>query len=622
MITPKYLIIHDFGAFADCEYYFDGRPKSVMGDNQTDDGQESNGAGKSWAQGAIEFVNVGTNSRKETGKNLIRRGCSSGYVEMGWNCGVRNEVLIIVREQTKSGAKLKLYRNDKDHPIEMSNIKDGDDRILKWLGTNKEDFLSFFVLTQENYSSFFKSVGGNNYRLGLISRLSDMSFFDDIEANLKKDIDSKEAEIKVAHENISNMEGRLEEAELNIEELKLRGDDEDSEEDVIKKIKIRITCIESDIAGQRVDIEACKKKDTELTASLSKKEKVLKDFIKTIPDSKELNQLLSDYNDEIMSLNKDIIEAEKNLQGKVDCPKCSYEFIVGRSDVDISVEQIIIKDCQDILHEIKVDKEDIETELLGIREKEKEKRKLEREVDEIKDLIRRNKRKETSLLNQIDDDKLEIKRQKNRIESVKNEPEVDNQKLIKDAEKKAEGYKNELVELRGKLSKLEEEELFNLNYWKNNFKRFKMYLANDTIEYIQRACNNHLNKMGSDLLVKIDGFKIKADGSLKEEVTPLVIRDDAYSFYSYSKGERCRVEFAMILAIQDIINEQNPYGGISFLAADEIFEGLDGLGLKFLMKSIKNIGQDVWLTTHIKDDRITSEAICVEKVNGVSRIRE
>lgn len=166
------------------------------------------------------------------------------------------------------------------------------------------------------------------------------------------------------------------------------------------------------------------------------------------------------------------------------------------------------------------------------------------------------------------------------------------------------------------------DEIYLQNQWKNNFKQFRLYLANKSLEIIEYHCNRYLTDMGSDLTVKMEGYKVLANGRVKEEITAKIIRDgNERTFNSFSGGERGRLLFASILANRQMINETHPYGGFDFLAVDEVFEGVDSLGLQSLIDSIKSLGITVLIVTHVSDDSENNDIITIVKENGVSRIK-
>ena len=149
-----------------------------------------------------------------------------------------------------------------------------------------------------------------------------------------------------------------------------------------------------------------------------------------------------------------------------------------------------------------------------------------------------------------------------------------------------------------------------------------MSLANKSLEIIEFHCNRYLHDMGSDLKVKIDGFKVLADGSIKDEITAKVVRGQERTFSSFSGGEQGRLLFASILANRHMINSTHPYGGLDFLSVDEVFEGVDGIGLASLVQSAKQLEVACMIVTHVTDRENDSEDILtIVKENGISNIK-
>ena len=158
--------------------------------------------------------------------------------------------------------------------------------------------------------------------------------------------------------------------------------------------------------------------------------------------------------------------------------------------------------------------------------------------------------------------------------------------------------------------------------WIQNFKDFKMYLALEQIKNIQEIVNILLEKEGCDLRVVIEAYKKDARGNLKEEITPMVMRDDLESFWYYSGGERAKIEVATILAIQQMINLTNPYGGLEFLCIDEITEGLCQESLLSVVKAFNEYHFPIFLITHILNSEYLEDVkiLKIVKENGISRI--
>ena len=98
-----------------------------------------------------------------------------------------------------------------------------------------------------------------------------------------------------------------------------------------------------------------------------------------------------------------------------------------------------------------------------------------------------------------------------------------------------------------------EKQVSDMVQWGLRFKEFKMSLACEQLRIIQNFANMSLQKQRSELRLSIDGFKRNAKGKIKEEITVSVINGEGEykSFWSFSGGERARIEMALIQAFQE-----------------------------------------------------------------------
>lgn len=147
-----------------------------------------------------------------------------------------------------------------------------------------------------------------------------------------------------------------------------------------------------------------------------------------------------------------------------------------------------------------------------------------------------------------------------------------------------------------------------------------MYLALEQLKNIQLRANELLKLMGSDLRLIIEGFKKDAKGKIKDEITPYVFRDEIELFHYYSGGEQARVEIALILAIQQMINATKTYGGMNFLLVDEVLESCDPLGIENIIISMNFLKQPTIIITHVPKLNEDIEQIKIIKENGISRL--
>lgn len=232
----------------------------------------------------------------------------------------------------------------------------------------------------------------------------------------------------------------------------------------------------------------------------------------------------------------------------------------------------------------------------------------------------------------IRDNELEIAQMDNEMESCNSQSE----KLLEEIER-VENQKLETreAELQGvitltekKLLKAQEErdkyeaEISNNVQWGLRMKEFKMSLACEQLRIIQNFANLALQKQKSDLRLSIDGFKRNANGKIKEEITVTVINSEGEykPFWSFSGGERARIEVALIQAFQEMINGTNDWGGLHFLMIDEVLEGTDPLGLALLLESLNEVGHPVYIISHVMNIRAGVRTLTVVKENGESYI--
>ena len=366
---------------------------------------------------------------------------------------------------------------------------------------------------------------------------------------------------------------------------------------------------------------------------------------------------------------KFIQKIEVTLSGIITCPKCKHEFVL-EEDVDVNEERKKIKEANALKETLEKSKESNNKTIAKIKEdiklieeavsainkneehENKAKNLLISAINEITRKVTTIEKAGSNLDSELKNCDSDIKDYETAIRnyetSIKNiEAEIvikqnsikNIEASIKNLRKSIKGLEvgnNEesIKELNSDLLILEEnkkklqiefarvgDEIYLKNQWINNFKQFKMYLANQSLEVIEFHCNRYLNEMGSDLTVKLDGFKILANGKIKDEITASVIRNTERTFSSFSGGERGRLLFAAILANRHMINATHPYGGFDFLSIDEVFEGVDALGLRRLLKSAKALDIPVMIITHVTDEVISGDVLLIVKENGISRIQ-
>lgn len=496
----------------------------------------------------------------------------------------------------------------------------------------------------------------------------------DFKAEMKDDVEDLEEEIEDLNEKI----------EVEGDSILLYTEKIAVSRDYINDAKLDIISVLEERVGIREKIEVINANISEVNKEVGQQHKILDKFKSTDWDSKRFKheEVLDNDNmlvDEIeidvqnIELKEDKLlmflrGIEVKLGGTIECPSCQFEWI--RDDNLDKVHQdkqqgegllkVVLRKLKNETNSLKALKEGIgklEKTVSAINKLEKEENDGRQKLVEALNLV--NEKVSTvegrlRLLNREleasqdaeKDFKAAISRKKEMIENHNGKIDLIEAGILL-IEKEQDGYKTDIKKLKVGNSKAAIKELkdqkhtmevnlreanikvskvgdkiYEKNQWINNFKQFRMYLANQSLEVIEYHSNRYLKEMGSDMTVKMEGFKVLANGTYKEEITAKVIRGIERTFSSFSGGEQGRLLFASILANRHMINQTHPYGGLDFLSIDEVFEGVDSLGLKYLIESAKTLGIAVMIITHITDEDVSSDVLMVVKENGVSTIKK
>ena len=658
------LVLDKFLTFEELDYNFEKKSYLVQGINSTDDEQENNGSGKSSILAGIEFPIAASNSRGISDKELIKFGHDEGSASVYISCDIRKETLFIKRIVRLKGSGLldisiQKYGTEEWVKQSFSNVRDGNNFVMTWIGISKEDLFNYFLINSERYKSFFSS--SNKEKVDLINRFSDASIVDGLE-----DVDTTLliADVNQMSRKIDGHNGRLDQLK---EDLDREGkvDPKVAFNTLVEKKELEILDIKEEIEDsldEQIDLAKELNEEsaevTDVKTQIAKAEKAVDDFVHT-----NFKEQRGAYNESVTSENsklklhktamKDVEEKQDkikhllqhvNLQlaGAIECPSCKHSFILD-SDVDVlklkekKVGAIKLGSTVDLMatveevrgKDIKVAIRKVEELISKINKKEKDENTLFNDINailrNIQTKLTRAERRVTNVENSMTACKTSQIRLKSKVEvleaelaALKPSNNLDRLKAIKED---SAHYRTLVKELEAQLI-LINDEIYKRNQWKVRFKQFRMFLANKSIEMIEYQTNRFLGLMESDINIKIEGFKTKRDGTIKEEITATVIRNNRErKFAGYSGGERARLQFSSVLANRYMINSTHPYGGLDSLFIDEIFESSDQLGLKNIIRTSEDLGITVIIISHIQITDFTENVLTVEKINDCSILR-
>lgn len=712
------LIAKDFLTYKEVEYDFVNEPLLVQGNNLTDEGQKSNGSGKSGLQTIIEFCITASNSRGVKDNELVSYGEKQANAQLIIACDSRKErVHINWVIKVKGSNKLTITKQQYGgnwEEVSFSNVNDGKKWITNWFGITKEDLFNYFLINKTRFKSFFES--SNKEKVSLINRFSDASIVEGIEKidtseletlhiELEKELTITETKIEekklsLYKENNRDLKKELEEiiydlnADIGYEEDHIlhyirENNIIDTE---IKELPNELKDYESDLAEDlktleylKLDLSVVTKQADEVSKELDKANELVDNFV-GIDKTEDKGQILrviskleskieskqgkvDEYNDKKQQLKKLIEKINVRLSGSIDCPKCEHEFIldgdleeleskktsanklikaigakvdllesgISKLNSNVSFNLTLITEYEEEENDSLVGKTNLIKAVSEISSKlnlfEKQVRIHTRgvvccqdDISELKAGIKDILAKEKTLNDSKEHNNKLIKEHKDIIKTLKAKIKASKPQINLSEVSLLEESINELEALKSELTAKKKDcgdEIYKLNQWKNNFKQFKLHLANQSLSVIEYHNNRYLNEMGSDMRVKFEGQKILANGNVKDEITSKVIRNQERSFNSFSGGERGRLLFASILANRHMINSTHPHGGLDFLSIDEVFEGVDSVGLKGLIKLAKVLEITVMIITHVSPEEIgeMGSSIIIEKIGGISTIK-
>lgn len=664
---PTRLVLENFGPFESLSYDFVHEPIAIIGENRTQDDQLSNGSGKSFMEQGLFYGIYGTNLRGVLDKKLIHIGADCAFVQVQIYCPIRKKTLEINRTiPIKGSSKLEIALIDEEcnwNLVNVATVNDGNKFVAEWIEISAEDAKSYYVISKGNYKSFFSS--SNTEKLALISRFINFSNIDKTKSVIEEKISKINEEKRKLEDSKTSLLGKRSVYEEQLKQL-LEKDVEQERKDQINAIQKEIIITEGRNNDLRFDIDSCKKKIVEIKASRKEKEKLKKDIESELNeiDLESFKAIYKDIEDDLVqqknerdvhesklkevrvklsSLQSSLSKIETLLAGVIVCPKCHHEFLLknDKSVDELKKERSIVE--RDVIKN-KESKTSIESNLEEIYEIIEQYNILNKETyEEEKELIQKQKiiRQKIGLIEeQLIHLNLEETRRTKEIE-VKNKEILDNQRYINTKKEQKHSLTNNPVlkvdtsGVEGSIKEIDKQvktldpkildksnEVFKVSQWTTRFKDFKMYLALEQLKNIQLRANDVLKSMGSDLRLVIEGFKKGANNKVKEEITPYVFREEIESFFYYSGGEQARVEIALILAIQQMINATKTYGGMNFLLVDEVLESCDPLGVENIISSMSFLKQPTIIITHVPKLNEEIKQVKIIKENGISRLEE
>lgn len=579
--------------------------------------------------------------------------------------GIKGSISAIERELEQVDEKVANARQDRQRHIERLdeqiqqcriNIDESEGkrfkgeqrlRTLKRLQSEVSDIEGSEMTMLDSYNRI-KAIC-EEYELGTISDFEQLSV-------------SYKEQLATQHQLVDNLTKEIADAEQHLSECKKEYDqyfeaynlhsDEDSklraeEADIKAKINQQIKAIDNQLDKIEIAIKENKKRQSELETQIAR------------------NSAL--------------------LDGAVTCPKCQHQFFVGenasvesiRSGLTTLQNEVSQKKAEIIELNKQFDEADDKAvaksdEIQAVDEKAKERRsRLEKEYATLQSLSRNVnaaenriallQRQQTTAQNEIDRISGKIDILKNRLfgeitgilegriqngeqfiehqtssitfakgqlkqyqqsrQELVDAPETDFTTSLKISLNK---YQSDLTESEKQAAEIQSE-YDTLKEQEANFTLFKSHIARKKIDALSLIVNDFLEKIGSDIRLKLEGFTVTKTGKLRDKISVMVMRDgiDCGSYHKFSGGEKARLNLACILALHTLTNSNCDDGkGLDFIIIDELLDKSDEVGMAIYCEALNKLNQTALLITQGSVSEGYPHKLLIVKKHGISTISD
>lgn len=524
-----------------------------------------NGAGKSTLIDAITFSLFGKPFKKINKSQLMNSVNEKDLVtEIEFNIGKS-------KWKVRRGIKPALFEIYHNGNIINQDAKSTDyqkyleDKVLK---LNFKSFTQIVVLGSASFVPFMQ-LSANDRRI-IIEDILDIGIFSvmknllkDRSMILKEELGEVEYEIKLLQEKIKLQEKHL-------AELKEKSD---------TKRKSNLD-----------KIEETQKEIVKLNEEIDEHQELVVSLMKSIADeqtSHKKNMELDKYRSQINKNLKKLGRDKKFFEEKENCPTCEQ-------DIDETFKKSKLNDLQDEIEEMDDGLEKIDSEI----------QKVIIRLNEISECNKKIQKEE----NEIRTKNGYIKSHNNFIKHLNEEL---NNKIEEADEGKIAVLSSELEDSKKTRSEYtEQKRYYDILGTILNDKGIKTRIIRKYLPVI----NNHVNMYLKDM----DFFvNFQLDENFQETIKSRH-RDD-FSYYSFSEGEKKRIDIALLLTWRYIAAMRNSVN-VNLLILDEVFDAsLDQAGVDDLMKLFHLLNKtNLFIISHkldILDDKFPAK-ITVEKLKN------
>ena len=538
-----------------------------------------NGSGKSTILDALSFALYGKPFRKISKKQLIN-SINSKESEVQLEFSIGKASYKIIRHIKKYGSsKFEVYKDDKLLNQDAA-ARDYQEMLEKnILKLNHKSFSQIVVLGSSTFIPFMQLP--SQHRREVIEDLLDIEIFSTMNTLLKDRSAANKNALMETNYSINLAEEKIDMQEKYIADLKNNNDKR------INESKIKIAKAEKERAEYKAKVVDCQEQVDNLQENQP-------DITSIKNKRKKLEQLEYKIQDKITKIEKEIEFYHDND----DCPVCKQNIDTDFKCNIIAERKGTLDKTADGFEQLQIERNKIDEQIEALQQIQEQVSLLQTEITGNNSQINAL----DTLIDSINDDISKIDTEVSSDDSANTEKLKTLQQNLLDEE----ALKQKLYEDKGIL------DVASLILKDSGIKTriIKQYVP-------------IMNKLISKYLAAMDFFvQFELDENFNETIKSRF--RDAFSYESFSEGEKMRIDLALLFTWRAIAKLRNSVS-TNLLIMDEVFDSsLDSTGTDEFMRILNDLTSDanVFIISH-KGDQLMDKfqsTIRFEKVKNFSRI--
>ena len=533
---------------------FGAKPTKIDFENGVNIITGINGTGKSSIIEALSFCLFGKPYRNIKIKELINRR-NKGNLKVSCEFVVDGVDEIII---TRGMSPDILVVTKNNEPLELLSTKLlNQDEIDKLIGVNYNIFKQVISLAM-NYNKPFLAISLPEKR-EIIEQIFNIIVFGKMLKNLKKQNAEFKTKKQITDSNLVSTESYLKSLKRRVDEMTEAV--ANFEEFKQKDIKINTDRIEQYITQKNelfTESEKLKKSTNETFFD--------KDSLLTFKQNRDEIVKKINENDYIIKTSKQIIES---LNTATICPRCKTTITIEHKNKEINNLTIESNNASNENIILKQEKTKIDSDITAI---ENQKMLFDSEIIKLKTI-------QNSIFD-IDKQLIIMNQQLSEINDRK--LDFDSDSLNTEFDQKKEEYKEVWNQSKTITNTLKNNDIVQTILSETGI---KSYFFKKLIPILNKKINDYINMFELPVNIQFDEF-------MNEKITNLDNLRNDISYYSYSEGEKKRIDLAILLAFINITKSISNWN-CNILMIDELLDSaIDENGLDRMVDSIKRLTQE------------------------------